>query len=399
MNPPGEESQSKALSVPLIVVLASVLTLGPFAIDMYLASLPEISAQFGVSEVITQLTMTGYLVMLGLGQLVAGPISDSYGRRRPLLVGLVLFVLGSAFAGLAPAISWLVVGRIIQGAGGAIAFVVVNSVVRDVAEGQQATRIYSLLGVVIAFAPIAAPVIGGAIDKLFGWRAVFAGLATTGVIAFLVAFWLLPESLPKENRVALRLSPAFRSYGILLRITKVCLPLAGLSTAFLFLFLYLGGTSYIYQGYYGLDQIGFSLVFTLTSVSVLLGSVFANIAASTRSTGWIARVGMIIMFSGGTIAALATVVHLPIAALASGMALALLGLGIAEPSLMSLTMSGVEERVGSAAALMGAAQYLFGAVSAGIAGKLASLGPVAWASPMVVIALVGLFFTLMATRK
>ena len=127
-----------------LLSLAAVLGVGPFAIDMYLASLPEIGADFAAPSWMVQLTLTGYLIMLGAGQLVAGPVTDAFGRRRPLLLGLTIFIAACLLAAAAPSMAVLVVARMLQGAGAAMAFVVINSAVRDRVSGDAATRAFAV---------------------------------------------------------------------------------------------------------------------------------------------------------------------------------------------------------------------------------------------------------------
>lgn len=379
--------------------LAAVLGLGPFAIDMYLASLPDIRAEFTAPVWTTQLTLTGYLLMLGIGQLVAGPVTDAYGRRKPLLTGLVLFIAGSTLAALAPSMAVLVAARALQGAGGAISFVVANSSVRDRAEGNAATRIYAILMTVGAVAPILAPALGGVVDRCLGWRAVFICLAVLGTGALVGAIIALPESLPAQRRSLLRFAPSLRAYGALVTSGRFLVPLGALAGAFILLFCYLGGASYVYQGHYGVDQVRFGLIFGITGISALLGALTANLLANRLGTAGLARFGVILMTFGAAGALLGAWTDQPVAIIAAGIGVALLGLGAAEPALMGMCMSAVRDNLGGAAALIGATQYVLGSAASAAIATLAAAGPVPWTVPMLGISLVSLALLIPATRR
>ncbi|RKQ35015.1 Bcr/CflA family efflux MFS transporter [Kocuria tytonis] len=382
-----------------LLALATVLGVGPFAIDMYLASLPEIGRDFAVPSWTVQLTLTGYLVMLGAGQLVAGPVTDAFGRRRPLLLGLGLFVAGCLLAAAAPHVAVLVLARMVQGAGAAIAFVVVNSAVRDRAEGEAATRAFAVLMTVSAVVPMISPTLGGWIGGHLGWRPVFVAMAGIGAFAFAVAFRWLPESLPVEGRTVLSFAPVMRAYGGHLRSGRILLPLGALAGAFVFLFCYLGGASYVYQGHYGLEQTEFGLVFGVTGVAALLGAVLAHRLAGKLSSARLGTLGVLTMALGGAVALTASLTSASLLLVALGMSLGLLGLGACEPAFMGLCMSSVSENLGAASALIGAAQYLLGALTTALIAFPAGVGAWAWATTMVVVALVSLALALAAARR
>lgn len=231
---------------------------------MYLPSLPEISASLAAPVGIAQLTLTIFLLMLGVGQLVGGPVTDAVGRRRPLLLGLALFALGSVIAALAPSIEVLLAARIPQGAGGALAVVVANSSVRDLASGDGATKLYALMIGAVGVAPVIAPTIGGFMDTAWGWRAVFWVLAGAGLVLMGLALLVLPETLSPQRRAALRLGAAFSVYRSLLRTPRFTVPSLALIMLLALLFAYIGGASYVYQQDFGLTASSFGLAFGAT---------------------------------------------------------------------------------------------------------------------------------------
>lgn len=380
------------------LALTSVVVLAPLAIDMYLASLPGIAAEFHAPAWTTMLTLTVYLLVLGVGQLIAGPLTDAYGRRRPLLIGLALFIVGSLAAALAPSMAALIAARTVQGAGGAITWVVANSTVRDRVEGDAATRVYAALMTVGMFAPIVAPTLGGVLDQYFGWRIVFVCLAVLGAATVAVALVYLPESLPVDRRAPAALGAALRTYGRLSVSRAFLTPMGALTAAIAFLFCYLGGCSYVYQNHFGIDQAGFGVVLGVTNLAALLGPLLANVLAGRIGSSRLAVTGAGVLTTGAAVGFVAALLGWPLAVLAVGMGTALLGLGLAEPALVGMCMGATDSNMGSAAAVLGAAQFLLAAVATVAIAPAVTSGPLTWTAPMLVIAAISLVLTVLASR-
>ncbi|GAA5223688.1 multidrug effflux MFS transporter [Membranihabitans marinus] len=371
---------------PTVVLgLASIVGLVPFAIDMYLASLPDISQEFAAPVWATQLTLTGYLLLLGAGQLVAGPITDAVGRRGPLMVGLVLFVAGAVLAALAPSMLWLIIARLLQAVGGALAAVVANATVRDRASGEGATQLFAVLMTVTALAPIIAPAVGGWLDGAWGWRSVFWALAALGAAVLLYCALFLKESHPAENRSTLALGSTLRGYGSLLTSRSFVLPWAAMVSMFMLLFAYIGGASYIYQDDYGVSSEAFGLLFASTGIALMVGAFAANRLAKTVRQHTLVLTGVALAGLGAALALTVAVTGTPIGALVGSIAVIMLGLGVSEPALMSNALSSVEENTGQAAALLGAGQFVLGAAAAGVTGMVVAFGPTAWTALLLAI--------------
>lgn len=382
-----------------VVALASVVALGPFAIDTYLASLPSIGAEFDAPAWASQLTLTGYLIVLGLGQLVAGPLTDAVGRRRPILLGIGVFVVASILAAVAASMAILVVARLLQGAGAAVAFVAANSAVRDRATGDAATRLFSVLMSVSMIAPIIAPVLGGFVDEAAGWRAVFVTLAVIGALALVVVAVFLPEPLAPELRTRIGLGPILRGYGEILRNRAFLLPLSALIAAFVMLFAYLGGASYVYQSFFGLSAGQFGIAFAGSALIGLAGPVLAHRLVTRLGSVRLMLLGAGVMFVGPLIALGGGWLGAPLWSAVVGLGIALLGLGLLEPPLMALCMSAVTEGVGSASALIGAAQYFLGAVATSAIVVAAAAGAAVWIAALLGIALAALLLSLAVARR
>ncbi|MEV0459630.1 multidrug effflux MFS transporter [Catellatospora methionotrophica] len=355
----------------LVLVLGSLIAIGPLTIDMYLPALPAITDDLATTSTAVQLTLTGTLAGLGLGQLVIGPLSDAYGRRRPLIAGLVLHVIASALCVVAPDVVTLGGLRVLQGLGVAASSVVAMAVVRDLFSGTAFAQLFSRLMLVMGAAPVLAPTLGGAVLRWTQWRGVFVVLAGFGVALTLVAVFGLRETLPPERRHTGGAAGTLRMYGTLLRDrTFVGLVLvAGLAMAGLF--AYVAGSSFVFQQQYGLDEQQFALVFGAGAVG-LIGATQLNVRLLRRFTPQRILVGALVAGSGAAavlvVFAVTGLGGLPALLVALWAVLAASGLAL--PNAPALAMSRHGEAAGTAAALLGAVQFGVGAVAAPMVGVL-----------------------------
>jgi MFS transporter, DHA1 family, multidrug resistance protein len=373
---PGAESPTGAARVKIILVLGALIALGPLTIDMYLPALPALGADLGASESAVQLTLTGTLLGLGLGQLIIGPLSDSLGRRRPLIAGTVVHIAASVLCLVAPNVAVLGVLRTLQGVGAAATMVVAMAVVRDLFTGRAAATILSRLMLVMGTAPILAPSIGAAVLLTGSWRGVFAVLAVLGVALLLVAIFLLKETLPPERRRTGSLRPVLATYKMLVTdkqfVVLALVAALGMSA----LFSYVSGSSFVLQDTYGLNQQEFGLVFALGAVA-LIGASQVNVVLLNRWTerqivfgalgaGLVFGAALIVMTTSGAGGLIGFLVPLM---------LLLAAVGFVLPNAPALALSRYGEAAGTAAALLGAAQFGIGALIAPVVGVLGNDGP------------------------
>src|SRR5882762_7292388 len=260
----------------MIVVLGALVALGPLTIDMYLPALPRIADELSVSSSVAQLTLTGTLAGLALGQLIVGPLSDSLGRRRPLMACIVVHMLASLLCLFAPNIAVLGVARSLQGVGAAAAMVVAIAIVGDLFTDTAAATVMSRLMLVLGVAPVVAPSLGAAVLLKASWHWVFAVLVVLAGLLLLLAVLALPETLPKSHRRPLKVKGILATYGSLFRdkrfVVLVLVAALGMSG----LFAYIAGASFVLQGRYGLDQQEFALVFGAGAVA-LIGTTQLNV--------------------------------------------------------------------------------------------------------------------------
>ncbi|WP_422738384.1 multidrug effflux MFS transporter [Micromonospora sp. WMMD729] len=353
----------------LVLVLGALIAIGPLTIDMYLPALPAITTGLQTTETAVQLTLTGTLVGLALGQLLIGPVSDVVGRRLPLLAGLAAHIVASVLCVFAPNIAVLGVLRVLQGLGVAAATVVATAVVRDLFSGASFARIFSRLMLVMGLAPVLAPTLGGGLLRWTEWRGVFAALAVLGALLIVVAAIRLPETLDVSRRRHGGVAATLRDYRALVndRAFVGLVLVAGLAMASLF--AYVSGSSFVLQREYGLDEQQFGLAFGAGAVG-LIGATQFNVRLLRRYTPQQILISALI---AGTAAGLLLVLFAAtgiggLGTLLASLWLVLAAAGLALPNAPALAMSRHSEAAGTAAALLGAVQFGVGALSAPLAG-------------------------------
>src|SRR4051794_25281438 len=363
----------------VVLLLGSLIALGPISIDLYLPALPDLTDDLSASPSSVQLTLTGILVGLGLGQLIIGPLADIYGRRRPLLVGIAVNVVTALLCAVAPTIVVLDVLRVAQGVGAAAASVVAMAVVRDLFSGRAAAAVISRLVMVMGLAPVVAPSLGSAVLGVGSWRTVFVVLAGLGTLLGTLAVFGLKETLPSARRAAPGLRTTLRGYGVLLRDPSLVGFMLVASLTMAAVFAYVSGASFVMQDGFGLDERTFGVLFGVGAVGLIVSSQ-VNVALLRRfSSGAILTTAL-------TVAALAAAVLLFDAVTHTG---GLFGImipvwvimamvALCGPNATALALADHGERAGAAAALLGAAQFTVGAAIAPLTG----LGEAGSAVPM-----------------
>jgi DHA1 family bicyclomycin/chloramphenicol resistance-like MFS transporter len=355
----------------MIVVLGALVALGPLTIDMYLPALPGIADELNVSSSVAQLTLTGTLAGLALGQLIIGPLSDSLGRRRPLMAGIVLHMVASLLCLFAPNIAVLGVARGLQGMGAAAGMVVALAVVGDLYADKVAATVMSRLMLILGVAPVVAPSLGAAVLLHASWHWVFAVLVVLAGALLVVAAFALPETLPAVHRRPLQVRGIVVTYGQLLRDARFVVLVLVAALGMSGLFAYISGASFVLQDGYGLDQQTFALVFGAGAVA-LIGATQFNVVLLNRFTP------QRIAASALAVASVAGVVFVAMMAADMGGLFGFLvpvwvilgAMGLVLPNAPAVALSRHNEASGTAAALLGAAQFGVGAAVAPLVGVL-----------------------------
>jgi DHA1 family bicyclomycin/chloramphenicol resistance-like MFS transporter len=378
---------SRRERLALIGVLGALSALGPLSIDLYLPAFPALADDLGSRESSIQLTLTACLAGLALGQAFVGPLSDALGRRRPLLVGLVLYGLASVVCALAPSTAALVAGRFLQGLAGAAGVVIARAVVRDLHTGSAAARFFSRLMLVTGLAPILAPVLGAELLRFTSWRGVFWVLAVVGVLLLGLVAVGLRETLPVARRRDGSLRDTARTYaGLATDRVFMGYALSG-GLAFAALFAYISGSSFVLQDMYGITPQGYALLFGVNSLGLTIMSQVNGRLVDRVPLRTLLRSGMIVTAVGGVLAvAVAATGFGGLTGIATALFLVASGIGFVMPNSTALALADHPEAAGTASALLGALQFVVGAVAAPLVGAFAD----GTALPMaVVIAVAG----------
>ena len=356
----------------MVVVLGLLTMFGPLSLDLYLPALPQLADDLATSASAAQLSITACLVGLALGQLVAGPLSDRLGRRRPLIVGLLAYHLASIACALAPSVEVLVALRLIQGLAGAAGIVISRAIARDLYSGRALMIFFSRLLLIAGLAPVIAPILGGQLSRIMDWRGIFLVLAGFGAVLLLAGWFGIRETLPPQRRVVGGFGRTLHDYNTLVhdRFFVGCALSSGLAGASMF--AYIAGSTFVLQRIYGMSPQGFSLIFGCIS----LGLVAAAQGGARLALVWpltrVLALGLAINLTGATALLITVISGLPLAALIGALVVMVCAVGVIFPTANALAMADYPDLAGTASSLQGLSQFVFGAIAAplvGIAGE------------------------------
>ncbi|WP_406860602.1 Bcr/CflA family multidrug efflux MFS transporter [Streptomyces sp. HUAS MG47] len=382
------------------LVLGGLTALPPLSMDMYLPALPQVTDMLRAPAATVQLTLTACLAGMALGQLVVGPMSDKWGRRRPLLVGMLVYVAATAVCAFAPGVELLVAFRLLQGLAGAAGIVIARAVVRDLYDGVEMARFFSTLMLISGVAPIVAPLIGGQILRITDWRGVFHALAVVGLLLTLVVWRYLHETLPPERRHSGGVGQALRTMrGLLADRVFTGYMLAG-GLAFAALFAYITASPFVVQDLYGASPQTFGLLFGLNSIGlVAVGQINGKLLVGRVSLDKALGLGLtVITLAAGALVLMTAGVfgEVGLAGIAAGLFVLMSAMGLAMPNTNALALMRTPHAAGSASALLGTSSFLIGALVSplvGIAGEATAV-PMAVVQLSCAVAALGCFLLL-----
>jgi len=357
-------------------MLACFSALGPFTIDMYLPAFPDLMTFFGTSASVVQVSLTACILGLAAGQIIIGALSDVHGRRRPLLIAMIIFGIASIGCAFAPNAIVFIVLRFIQGFAAAGGIVISRAIVRDTFSGVELAKFFTLLMMIGNAAPLLAPLAGSAVITFTDWTGVFMFLGIFAIILVIITTLKIKESLPKEKRVANDLAKMLINYKTLLTdriFMGYALP-AGIM--FSGIFAYVSGSSFIYQIIYGVSPEVFSLLFSLNGISLIVGAQIARIFTGRISNIRLIIIGMSLALISSLIVLITTIVSGPLYALVIPLFLFMTSIGMVSPIFSALALESQGHIAGSASALMGVMPFLLGSITSplvGIAGENSSL--------------------------
>jgi MFS transporter, DHA1 family, multidrug resistance protein len=356
-----------------VLVLGSLTAFGPLSIDMYLPGLPAMSRSFDASASAAQLTLTACLIGLALGQLLAGPLSDRLGRRRPLLLGVAAYSVASLFCAVAPSVHVFTLLRLVQGLAGAAGIVISRAAVRDMYSGVEAARFFSILMLVNGLAPILAPVIGGQLLKITSWRGVFVTLAAIGGVLLIGAGAAFHETLAPERRRSDGLRATLATMRALCRDTVFMGYALTCGLSFAAMFCYIAGSPFVLEDIYGISPQVFSAVFAANACGIVAASQINHRLLARYSPLALLRVALLAGAAGGVVLfSLVLVGGLGVWAVLVPLFVVVSSVGIVMPNSTALALTDHPDTAGSASALLGMLQFAVGAAAAplvGVAGK------------------------------
>jgi len=362
-----EHSQHRAV----ILVLAALSALGPFSVDMYLPGFPAIAAGLKTNIAHVALSLTSYFIGMSVGQLAYGPVMDRYGRRRPLIVGLVMYVVAALGCAFSPSIYFLIALRLFQALGGCVGLAGSRAVVRDLFSANEIARVLSMLMMVFGIAPIVAPTIGGLVVATLGWRFIFLILAGIAALILLAVNRFLPESKGADSSISLYPKSVLLEYLNVYREPTFLRHTLASAAAMAGFFSYIAGSPFVYMKLFGLSETQFAWMYGTNVLGLIIASQINRVWLRRRSAAEVlfmanaAQVFVALM--------LVTGVHFRLIGTIATIGLIfsyLFFFGFVSPNAVALALQPFARNAGSAAALIGSIQMVAAASSSGLVSYL-----------------------------
>ncbi|WP_201308779.1 Bcr/CflA family efflux MFS transporter [Puerhibacterium puerhi] len=406
LAPPASPRVAAPITPGLLVVLALLSALAPFATDLYLPAFPRMTVDLATDATQVQLTLTAFLVGVAAGQLVFGPLSDRWGRRGPLVVGAVLCVAASVVAALAPNVTVLVAARLVQGLTGAAGMVVGRAIISDLATGKAAARAFSVMMMVGGIAPILAPFVGSLLVGAVGWRGILWVVAALAAVMLASVLVVVRETLPAErrSRAAASASTASdaRAAGSPVR-ALLSRAYLGHTLAFGFAFAvmmaYISASPFVYQVMIGMSAVAYGIVFGATALGLLVVSALSARLAATRPARRLLGVGLGLVLAGALALVVLVLTGAPAALLPVPIFVAVASLGLVLGNATALALAAVPRAAGTGSAVLGALQFALAALVSPLVGLGGERTAVPLAVVMVAAAVVALGAFLLARPR
>lgn len=377
---PGAPAEPRPVSRPglRLAFLGLINAMAAFSTDTHLPALPSMVSGLHTTEAAGQLSLTTFVIGLAIGQLIVGGIVDARGRRVPMIVGAVLYVLAAVACAAAPSIGTLLTFRVVQGAAAAAGVVGARAMLRDIVTGPRAATMFSRLYLVAGVMPVLAPLVGSGLVRLGGWRTIFVSMALFGALV-LIGTAALPETLSEENRRTGGLRATFEDWRVLVHDRRYVALVLTLALAVAAMFGYLSSAAFVLKDKYGLGPTEFALAFGFGAAGFIVGNLLGGPLARRLGQSRVVGTGCcgLVVSALGLVAVQAT--HAPLAAFLLPALLLFVSTGMTVPNTMALAVMPHPQRAGSAAALLGVSQFVLGGTLAPIIGAAGASG---WALPV-----------------
>lgn len=346
----------------LLFVLGALSAIGPFSIDMYLPAFPSIADGLNTDISNVSLSITSYFIGISIGQLIYGPITDKYGRKKPLLIGLTLFCVTALACVFSPSINWLIGMRFLLALGGCAGLVTSKAVVRDAFHINETAKIFSMLMLISGVAPIIAPTIGGWLLNVFNWHSIFYFLSIFSFILILAVHFFLPEGNSKNKERSLKPKEIYKDYKIVFSNPHFLYYTLASGTGMAGMFAYISGSAFVFIKHFGISESNFGLIFGLNACGFILGSQINRLLLKKYTSQ------QIITFAATTLICISILILLlfTVNAITSIILVGfiftfLFSLGLLIPNATALALAPFSKNAGSASALIGFIQMFFGA--------------------------------------
>ncbi|HLT08587.1 MAG TPA: Bcr/CflA family multidrug efflux MFS transporter [Cyclobacteriaceae bacterium] len=366
----------------LILILGALCTISPFSIDMYLPGFPAIAENLGTTIYNVQLSLTAYLVGIAIGQLFYGPLLDKYGRKKPLYVGLVIYILTSIACAYTYSVDHLIVMRFLQAIGGCVGMVAAQALVRDLFPSSQTAQVLSLLTLVIAVSPMVAPTLGGYVTAHFSWKMVFWILAGITFLILIGIRWYLPAGAHPDNTISLRPRKVVYNYLTVLKNRQflVYMTVGGIAGAAPF--AYIAGSADVFINRYGVSETEYGWIFALLATAMIGSTQMNHLLLKRFSSEQIIRVSLLYQSVVGMAMVIGVWMQwLNVYSLIFLMFIFLTGHGLNSPNTAALSLEPFSKNAGSASAMMGSVRMAMG----GLASAMVSIFHTGTALPMVMM--------------
>lgn len=363
------QENSAKVSFILVVFLGMLTAITPLATDLYLPALPIMPGELNTTASNIQMTIGVMTFGVALGQLFGGPISDTMGRKLPLIIGNLLCVISGIICAYAPSIEILLLGRFLQGLTGSVGVVISKAIARDFASGQELTKLFALLMMVNGLAPVLAPLVGGQLLLFTTWRVIFVILAVFSTI-LLVGSLLFRESLPKEKRITGGVIVAVKNYITLIKDKRFLGQTLIQLFAFGGFFAYISGSSFVYQNIFNLSAQEFSYFFGINSCGIILASAISGRISNVITSKQLLTFSLWQLTISSLLFLIAMISGWPLIPVTTILFFAVCTVSLFGSASFSMAMTNYGKMAGSASAILGFASMF----SAGIVSPLVGIG-------------------------
>lgn len=384
----------------IILILGLLSAIGPFSIDMYLPGFPAIAKELRTSVDMVSYTLASFFIGVCIGQLISGPLLDRFGRKRPLYIGMIIYILASVACAFSPSVEVLIVARLFQALGGCVTMVAPRAIIRDLFPVNESAKIFSLMILILGVSPILAPTAGSFLIESLGWESVFLVLGVIALLVLLAVVFLMPESKQPDPTFSLKVEDIMQSFRTVMRERQFYMYTLSGSIAAAGLFAYLAGSPFVLLELHGVSEKGYGIIFAIIASGLITASQLNNVLLKKYTSVQIVKFTLILQTIFGLSLFIGTALHLVnLYGMVTLIFLFLSCQGFNFPNSSALSMEPFEKEAGSASALMGAIQMGFGAAAAAIVGAMNATTALPMTGVMAVCSLWALVILLMAGKK